>query len=561
MWWSGGVLIACLLAVLQERRLPADQSVVEYLASSVRLTIEGGAFLWAAARPDLPYRLRLALRISAWASLLAVVNYLALVPPAVGGPTILSLTVDSAMTAAGYLATVVALLIYPRAPARGGERVPLTIDAIVSAGGLGLLGWTVVTLASQERAGAAEPVLWIRVYGLAQLATIVGLNVVAVRGLAVPSPRAFWWFVAGQALYVPVTIHAQVFQAGLVPAWPGDFIYYLGVIPTLVACLWFRLDPMTRTIDGGRPIWLRDLNPIPLVIPAFLGVALVAAMMSGATTRAVALGIGLTVASQLLAVRLLLSARQAAALGRAGAERELQRQADRLETVGRLAGGIAHEFNRLLTRILGHADNGEASSSASPVAREHFAGVREAALGAARLTGQLEAFSGRRRPAIAPTDVDACVAEVHNEATRHLPAGIRAHLLRRCIGPAITSVDAAQLRAAVGHLLDNAVEAMPHGGALVVDVAWRKLEEPLPAQPVSAPAGGYIVVTVSDTGGGISPDKLALVCDPFYSTKPPHLGAGLGLAAVHGFVVAHDGGLYIDSTVGRGTNVALYLRT
>jgi signal transduction histidine kinase len=69
------------------------------------------------------------------------------------------------------------------------------------------------------------------------------------------------------------------------------------------------------------------------------------------------------------------------------------------------------------------------------------------------------------------------------------------------------------------------------------------------------------VVTVSDTGVGIAPDALAVVCDPFYSTKPAHLGAGLGLAAVHGFVVAHDGGLLIDSTVGRGTSVAVYLRT
>jgi signal transduction histidine kinase len=317
---------------------------------------------------------------------------------------------------------------------------------------------------------------------------------------------------------------------------------------------------MTRTIDGGRPSWLRDLNPIPLVIPAFVGAALVVAITSGSTTRAVTLAIGLTIASQLLAVRLLLSARHAAALGRAGALRELQRQSDRLQTVGRLAAGIAHEFNRLLTRIHAHADVGEASS-ASSLTGEQFAGVRAAARAASKLTNQLLAFSGRRPPAIGPTDVDACVAATYVEAIRHLPPGIRAHLLRRCIGPAIASVDVDQLRAAVANLIENAIDAMPHGGALVVDVVWQKLDEPLRAEPLAAPAGSYIVVTVSDTGAGIAPDALALVFDPFYSTKPAHLGAGLGLAAVHGFVVAHDGGLSIESTVGRGTRVAIYLRT
>lgn len=260
--------------------------------------------------------------------------------------------------------------------------------------------------------------------------------------------------------------------------------------------------------------------------------------------------------SLLLAARLLLSARRAADLVRADAEHEHQRQVERLQAVGRLAGGIAHEFSKRLARIVGHADLGEWEATASPDVREHFAAVRTAALGAGELTHQLLAFSGRQRLDLTRVDVAAEVAAAVAEAVR-LRERARDAIVTRDGGPFVTTADAAHLRAAVAQLVDNALDAMPDRGTVGVTVSAVDLAEPL--AHARAPAGRYVTVSVRDSGGGIDPDALAIVCDPFYSTKPQHLGAGLGLASVHGFVASHAGGLTFESVLGEGTTVTLYL--
>ena len=100
---------------------------------------------------------------------------------------------------------------------------------------------------------------------------------------------------------------------------------------------------------------------------------------------------------------------------------------------------------------------------------------------------------------------------------------------------------------------------MPRGGRLELGLAREHLQEPLATPLISVPPGHYVAISVRDTGVGIPPASLAVVCDPFYSTKPPHLAAGLGLASVHGIVASHSGGLLIDSALGEGTRVSLYL--
>lgn len=550
-------LVAYAAVVGSPLGLSFQGSAYESMADVVRLGIEATAFLWAARRPDLPRGIRLTLRISGWTSVVTIVSYVPTIWMRLGGPPVVSSALDSAFTLAGYLGTLAALLFYPRTTAAPGERLPLVIDGLVTTGGLGLLSWTLVTQASQDLAVTRDAALSIRVFGVAQLALIAGLNVVVVRGLATPTPRAFWAFVAGQALYVPVTLLVQFQQAGLVPAWPAALVYALGVLPTLAACVWFRTDPFVTTPSGGRPSWLRDLNPIPLTIPIWLGMALLPSVAAGATTRALALGAALAVVSVLLAARLLLSARRAAALVKADADREHQRQVERLQAVGRLAGGIAHEFNNRLARIVGHADLGEWETSASPEVREHFAAVRTAALGAGELTHQLLAFSGRQQLDLTRLDVGVEVEAAVAGATRARDRSGDAVVTREH-GPLVVTADASHLRAAVAQLVDNALEAMPRG-TVNVAVAMLDLPEPLADAHLRAPAGRYVTVTVRDTGAGIAPEVLAIVCDPFYSTKPHHLGAGLGLASVHGFVASHAGGLTFESTVGEGTTVTLYL--
>jgi signal transduction histidine kinase len=550
-------LVGYTLFLLTPTGQRVDGTALELVGHAARLLVEGAAFLWAARRVELPTRLLLALRLSGWTSIASAVTYLPPLVERLGYPPWISATTDSLLTLAGYVATLVALLIYPRAPARPGEGTPLAIDTAVSTGSLALLSWTLVTQVSQERATDATNELLILVFGVAQLALIAGLNVVVVRGLAVPSPRAFWWFVTGQVLYVPVTLAVQFQEAGLLPSWPGDVVYFLGVLPTFVACLAFRRDPMVLAGRGG-PAWLHDLNPLPLSMPLLLGVALLLTLAVGPATSALPLAAALMAVSLLLAVRLLVSAHRTSLQARAEAEREQRRQGDRLQAVGRLAGGIAHEFNNLMARVVGHAELGEAAAEDATEVREHFAGARRAAVRAAELTSQLLAFSGQQRSQQTLVDAEATVHERYLRVVRDLPAAIQTEL-QRGPGPLAILADGAQLSDAVEQLIDNAVEAMPHGGRLSVRVAREQIHALTLLTPLSVPAGTYVVIAVADTGVGMAADAVAVACDPFYSTKPAHLGAGMGLASVHGFIAAHSGGLAIESEVGRGTTVRLYL--
>lgn len=554
---SGAALVGYTLFLLTPTGQRVDGTPIEVTANTVRLLIEGAAFLWAARRTDLPPQLLLALGLSGWTSVATAVTYVPSLVERLDYAPWISPTTDSLLTLAGYVATLAALLIYPRIPARPGEAVPLAIDTAVSTGSLALLSWTLVTQVSQERATDPTNELFIRVFGLAQLALIAGLNVLVVRGRAVPSPRAFWWFVTGQVLYVPVTLAVQLQEARLLPAWPGDVVYFLGVLPTLVACLAFRRDPIVLGGRGG-PAWLHDLNPLPLSMPLFLGVALLLALTVGPSASALPLAAALMVVSLLLAARLLVSAHRTSAHARAEAEREQRRQGDRLQAVGRLAGGIAHEFNNLMARVVGHAELGEAATQDDREAHEHFVRARMAALRAAELTSQLLAFSGQQRSEHTLVDADAAVHERYLQVARDLPASIRPEL-HRGDGPLAVLADGRQLSDAVKQLLDNAVEAMPNGGALRVRVTREDVAALTMLTPLSVPAGRYVVIGVSDTGVGMTTDAVAVACDPFYSTKPAHLGAGMGLASVHGFIAAHSGGLAIESAVGHGTTVRLYL--
>lgn len=557
MRWAAAALVGYALFVLTPTGAASDDSAIEQLASALRLFVEGAAFLWAAARADLPPRLRLALRISAWVSVGTGADYLLLVTPGIG-PIVGRPGINGGLTLAGYLGTLWALLVYPRTIARPGERAALAIDTVVSMVGLGVLSWVVVTQTTASIA-APESVWWVRVFGLSQLALIGGLNTVIVRGLAVPSPRAFWWFVSGQALYVPVVLLAQLYEARVIPAWPIELVYFLGVLPTLVAAYLFRTDPMTPAPAGAGPAWLRDLNPLPLAMPLLVGVALLTTLVVDAASLALPLAATLVGVSLLLAIRLMLSAHRSAALARDEAAREQRRQADRLRAVGRLAGGIAHEFNNLMARVVGHTELGEASLPPDAEAREHFVRARAAAVRAGDLTSQLLAFSGQRHVRPMLIDAETVVHETLPRATADAASGVAVEFTAGP-GPLAVFADPAQLRGAVVQLVDNALEAMPQGGRLHVGIERRVLRTSLDTPLLPVPAGTYVVVSVSDTGVGMSPDAVRMVCEPFYSTKPAHLGAGLGLPVVHGFVASHEGGLTIDSTPGSGTTVSVYLR-
>jgi PAS domain S-box-containing protein len=238
---------------------------------------------------------------------------------------------------------------------------------------------------------------------------------------------------------------------------------------------------------------------------------------------------------------------------------EQLRQAQKMEAVGQLTGGLAHDFNNLLQGITGALDRAQSriSQGRASEADRFLNAALDSANRAAALTHRLLAFSRRQTLDPRPTDVNRLIASMED-------------LIRRTVGPGIsvevigagglwpTRVDAPQLESALLNLCINARDAMPNGGKLVIETANKWLDERAAAER-ELPAGQYISLCVSDSGTGMTPDVVARAFDPFYTTKPQGQGTGLGLSMIYGFARQSGGQIRIYTEVGRGTTMCLYL--
>jgi len=239
-------------------------------------------------------------------------------------------------------------------------------------------------------------------------------------------------------------------------------------------------------------------------------------------------------------------------------DRRLQSQ--KLESLGLLAGGVAHDFNNILTGVLGHADLARDELPAGSIARTHVDRVIDGARGAAELTRQMLAYAGHGRVESRLVDLAQLVAEMGHLLQVSIS---RRNRLRYQFAPALPQVegDPAQLRQVVMNLILNAAEALdPRGGTIVLKLSagQREAAELASVWIDTAPeAGGYVTLEVSDEGVGMDDATLARIFDPFFSTK--FTGRGLGLAAVLGIVRAHRGTVQVESVPGRGTTFRVHL--
>lgn len=239
-------------------------------------------------------------------------------------------------------------------------------------------------------------------------------------------------------------------------------------------------------------------------------------------------------------------------------ERQL-RQLYKLDAVGKLTGGIAHDFNNMLAVVMSglnlarrRLDRGDADI------RRFIDGAMRGAENAATLTRQLLAFS--RQQALSPESVD-CNKLITNTASmlrRILPEHIEIETVLAA-GLWRTHVDLAGLENAILNLALNARDAMPKGGRLTVETGNMHLDDAYASQHADVVAGQYVMVALTDTGTGIPADILAEVYEPFFTTKAPGEGTGLGLSQVHGFIKQSNGHIKIYSELDRGTSVKLYL--
>jgi len=243
---------------------------------------------------------------------------------------------------------------------------------------------------------------------------------------------------------------------------------------------------------------------------------------------------------------------------REAAESEL-RQAQKMEALGQLTGGIAHDFNNMLAVIIGSVEIVQQRIARGDYGVDRFLqAANNAAERAVALTGHLLAFARRQPLSPAPVDSNKMIADM-------------SYLLRSTLGEHIriqtvpaadlwrASADAHRLENAILNIAINARDAMPEGGKLTIETANVHLDAAYCQRNAEVEPGDYVMIAISDTGTGMTPEIMSRVFDPFYTTKPLGKGTGLGLSQVYGFLKQSHGHVKIYTEVGAGTSVKLYL--
>jgi PAS domain S-box-containing protein len=239
-------------------------------------------------------------------------------------------------------------------------------------------------------------------------------------------------------------------------------------------------------------------------------------------------------------------------------EQQLQ-ASQKMESIGQLTVGIAHDFNNLLVAILGYADLAMSEAESSALLNNYLSEIKLAGERAADMTQKLLAFS--RRQIIEPKliDVNELLDGIDLMINRLLPENIDVNIERAPLEALPVMADAGQLEQVLINLAVNARDAMAQGGRLSIRTFRQTLDDDFLQQHTFARPGEHVIIRVTDTGAGMSPEIQKRIFEPFFTTKPEGAGTGLGLAVVFGIVKQHNGFIDLDSTLGQGTIFTIYL--
>ncbi|MEW5849321.1 MAG: ATP-binding protein [Myxococcota bacterium] len=363
-----------------------------------------------------------------------------------------------------------------------------------------------------------------RGFRLARQVTVVLITLLTVVTLREP----YLTQVPSFSLFIPPVI-ALILTS---PSW------VIGVVVFEIAGLSLRA--------GWQCVMLQP-QTLMLFIMVMVGIVFSRTMMEGALLQAEAARAD----AERKARELLEEQRRAAQL-----EEEL-RHSQRLESLGRLAGGVAHDFNNLLTVIGGSASLAEESLEASHLARRDLQEIQNAATRAADLTRQLLAFARRQILVKQVTSLHEILEELERMLTRLLGEKVRLET-RRGAEEVLVDADRGQVLQVFVNLVVNARDAMPDGGTITISLStcnppqWTSLE-------ARAGPPRWARVDVEDTGHGMSEEIRARLFEPFFTTKGLGRGTGLGLATSFGIIKQHEGHITIDSTPGRGSRFSVFL--
>ena len=233
-------------------------------------------------------------------------------------------------------------------------------------------------------------------------------------------------------------------------------------------------------------------------------------------------------------------------------------QSQKMQAVGKLAGGVAHDFNNILTVIIGNSEFLLMRHTAGDPSFNEINLIHQDALRAANLVKQLLAFSREQTMQPKVLALNGAIAEMHQLLSRLVGEGIEIKLEN---APDLWPINAdeSQLTNAIMNLVVNARDAMPNGGTITIRTANQSVPQAMPLGAAIMPADDYVRIDVADQGTGIAKEHIGKIFDPFFTTKPVGSGTGLGLATVYGIVKQTGGYITVDSEVGKGTTFSIFL--
>jgi signal transduction histidine kinase len=518
--------------------------------------VPGILLLLASRRPDLLERLRQALALLAVSmlltsagNLLRFVDALGVALPSVPG-------LDLATTVAIWALGVAALIRIPLAPLSPGAGWRIATDVTIAVLGMSLAVVAIWTLPGMRLAPPSAH-LKLLLYNAMEAANLVVLNLILVRGPSRPIRRAVVWLSATiviETTYLIALEYALGRQA-------HDFrlsnsLFFLDYLAYLYAGASFLLDPQPDTDVPLLPESLRAFNPLPIAAVLGVGTLLILATLRPSDPSLFPLAAGIVVLALLLLARVAGATAENLRLLQQEAAEERRREAEKMELMGRLAGGIAHIINNLMTVVLGHAELALDLAGRTLAMRENLEAIAEAARRASGLAERLLSASGRR------------IRDQRQMRVLEVVLGQR-EAMKRTAGPDRTLtwdlaegdalVPPSDLEAVLLELVSNAADATATGGRIAIRVRDEMLQAPPKDVSPALKPGRYSILELEDDGPGVPPADLKRIFEPFFTSRPTHEGRGLGLSVVYGIVASWGGALLVDSAPGAGTRVRVYV--